>query len=55
VIVYLDTSTVLRVLLRDGPVLREWGRWQQVYDSELFGVEVRHAIDRLRLDGILDD
>lgn len=54
-IVYLDTSTVLRALLRDGPVLSEWGRWQQAYSSELLGVEARRVIDRLRLDGVLDD
>lgn len=54
-IVYLDTSTVLRALLRDGPVLREWGRWRKAYASELLGVEARRVIDRLRLDGVLDD
>ncbi|MGH6717719.1 MAG: type II toxin-antitoxin system VapC family toxin [Alphaproteobacteria bacterium] len=54
-IVYLDTSTVLRVLLAQQPVLAEWGRWERAYTSELTGVEARRVIDRLRLDGALDD
>jgi len=54
-IVYLDTSTVLRAMLRDGPVLAQWGRWASAYASELLGVEARRAIDRLRLSGVIDD
>jgi predicted nucleic acid-binding protein len=55
VIVYLDTSILLRVLLGQRPLLAEWGRWERAYTSELAGVEVRRVIDRLRLDGVLDD
>jgi uncharacterized protein len=55
VIVYLDTSTVLRVLLGQRPILDDWGRWEQAYTSDLAGVEARRVIDRLRLDGMLDD
>ncbi len=54
-IAYLDTSTVLRVLLGQQPVLDEWGTWERAYASELVGVESRRVIDRLRLDGVLDD
>ncbi|MCC6619879.1 MAG: PIN domain-containing protein [Deltaproteobacteria bacterium] len=54
-IVYLDTSVVLRALLRDGPVLRAWGKWRRAYTSTLLGVEARRVIDRLRLTGALDD
>lgn len=53
--VYLDTSVVLRVLLGQRPLLAEWGKWKRAYTSELAGVEARRAIDRLRLDGALDD
>jgi predicted nucleic acid-binding protein len=55
VIVYLDTSTVLRVLLRQPNRLPVWGHWERAYASELLGVEVRRVIDRLRLEAALDD
>lgn len=54
-IVYLDTSTVLRVLFNQRPVLAGWALWERAYTSELTGVEARRVIDRLRLDGALDD
>lgn len=54
-IVYLDTSILLRVLLGQRPRLAEWGSWERAYASELAGVEARRVIDRLRLDGALDD
>ena len=53
--VYLDTSTLLRVLLGQQPVMAHWGTWEHAYTSELAGVEARRAIDRLRLAGALDD
>jgi hypothetical protein len=55
VIVYLDTSTVLRVLFRQRQRLSSWARWDEAYSSELLGLEARCAIDRLRLEGALDD
>jgi predicted nucleic acid-binding protein len=55
VIVYLDTSTVLRALLGQAPVLAGWGSWSEAYSSELMDVEVRRTIDRLRLAQALDD
>lgn len=54
-IVYLDTSILLRILLGQGPALKEWGAWERAYTTELTGVEARRAIDRLRLEGALDD
>ena len=54
-IVYLDTSTVLRALLGQLPVLAGWGNWGEAYSSDLMGVEARRAIDRLRLAAALDD
>jgi predicted nucleic acid-binding protein len=55
VIVYLDSSTVLRVLLRQKPILKEWGNWEKAYASEILGLEARRAIDRLRLEAALAD
>ena len=53
--VYLDTSTVLRVLLRQPRPLSIWGRWERAYTSEILALEARRAVDRLRLEGVLDD
>jgi hypothetical protein len=55
VILYLDTSTVLRVLLGQRPALAGWANWEAAYSSELLRIEARRAIDRLRLAGALDD
>jgi predicted nucleic acid-binding protein len=55
VTVYLDTSTVLRVLLRQPKPLAIWARWERAYASELLHVEACRVIDRLRLEGALDD
>ena len=54
-IVYLDTSTVLRVVLAQAEVLSDFGRWEKAYSSELLGIEVRRVLDRLRLESALDD
>jgi predicted nucleic acid-binding protein len=53
--VYLDSSVVLRALLDQPGRLKSWGQWQAAYSSELFGVECRRAIDRLRLLGLYGD
>jgi hypothetical protein len=53
--VYLDSSVVLRVLLDQPRPLAVWGEWERAYSSELLGVECRRVIDRLRLEGVLDD
>ena len=54
-IVYLDSSVVLRPLFAQPGRLRSWGKWTTAYSSELLGVECRRAIDRLRLEGLYDD
>ena len=54
-IVYLDSSVVLRPLLRQPKPLSSWGKWTAAYSSELLGVECRRAIDRLRLEALYDD
>jgi predicted nucleic acid-binding protein len=55
VIVYLDTSTVLRILFGEPGQLEPWGAWESAYSSELLRVETRRAIDRLRLMTALRD
>jgi len=52
---YVDTSVVLRVLLRQRGALRGWDGWDVVCASEFLKVEARRVLDRLRLDAILDD
>jgi predicted nucleic acid-binding protein len=55
VIVLLDTSVILRVVLRQAGTLARFGDWERAYCSELLGVEARRVLDRLRLEGALDD
>jgi predicted nucleic acid-binding protein len=55
VIVYLDTSTILRVVLGQDDRLARFGRWKRAYASEILGIEVRRVLDRLRLESALDD
>ena len=54
-IVYLDSSVVLRPLLGQPGRLQSWGKWTAAYSSELLGIECRRAIDRLRLERLYDD
>lgn len=54
-ILYLDSSVVLRVLFGQTDTLPEWGLWEEAYSSELLGVEARRVVDRLRLEQALDD
>ncbi len=54
-IVYLDSSVVLRPLLAQRGRLQSWGTWSAAYSSEILGIECRRAIDRLRLEGLYDD
>jgi len=55
VIVYLDTSTVLRVILGQPRPLAIWNKWEEAFTSEILGLEARRALDRLRLESALDD
>jgi len=54
-IVYLDSSVVLRPLLDQPKRLAAWGQWEAAYSSELLGVECRRIIDRLRLESVFND
>ena len=53
--VYLDTSVVLRVLLRQPNPISCWGQWQKAYASRLWRTEALRVVDRLRLAGEIDD
>ena len=54
-IVYLDTSVVLRVLFRETNPVNVWGKWDKAYSSNLWRVEALRTVDRLRLSGSLSD
>ena len=54
-IVYLDTSVVLRTLFREPGRLQQWGNWEKAYSSNLLRIESFRTIDRLRLAGKISD
>ena len=54
-IVYMDTSVILRRLLGEPDGLKPWGGWDRVYTSVLTRVEYFRVIDRLRLERKIDD
>ena len=54
-IVYVDTSVVLRVLFKEPNPVNLWGKWEKAYSSELCRVEALRTVDRLRLTGDLSD
>lgn len=54
-IVYLDTSVILRYLLGQQNAYRQWGEWSHAYTSELAFVEAARCIDRLRLQQKITD
>lgn len=54
-IVYLDSSFVIRRLLGVGKPAEFWGKWEKAYASTLMRTECFRAANKLRLDGKLDD
>ena len=52
-IAYVDTSALLRLLLREGGALDELRRCKQLVSSELLALESHRTCDRLRLQGML--
>ena len=52
-IAYLDTSVLLRLVLRESDALEEVRAWEGLVSSELLAVESLRTIDRLRLQGDL--
>ena len=53
--VYMDTSVILRRLLGQPDGMLPWGGWDCVFTSVLTRVEYFRVIDRLRLQGEVDD
>ena len=54
-IVYLDTSVVLRILLGEPNPTNEWGKWEKAYSSAVWRVEALRTVDRLRLTHEITD
>lgn len=54
-IVYLDSSVLLRRLLGQPRALREWGLVRTGVTSRLTQVECLRTLDRFRLEAALDD
>jgi predicted nucleic acid-binding protein len=52
-IAYLDTSALLRIILREPGALEELRTYDGLVSSELIAVESARTIDRLRLHGTL--
>ena len=52
-IAYLDTSALLRLVLRETGALEELRSCEGLVSSELLAVESLRTIDRLRLQGVL--
>ena len=50
---YVDTSVLLRLVLREPGALDELRSYDTLVSSELIAVESRRTIDRLRLQGAL--
>ena len=53
--VYVDTSIVLRRLLRQPDPIVDWGMWDAAYSSVLCRIEFARTLDRLRLEGRVSD
>ena len=54
-IVYVDTSVVLRILLHEPNPVGNWGQWNKAYSSALWRVEALRTVDRLRLTHEISD
>lgn len=53
--VYVDTSVVLRILLREPNPVKIWGQWNKAYSSALWRIEALRTVDRLRLTHEISD
>lgn len=52
-IAYIDTSALLRIVLREPAALDDLRTYDQLVSSELIAVESARTIDRLRMQGTL--
>ena len=50
---YIDTSALLRIVLREPDALDDLRSYESLVSSELIAVESARTIDRLRLQGSL--
>jgi predicted nucleic acid-binding protein len=53
VIAYIDTSALLRIVLRESGAIKDLRSYDQLVSSELIAIESCRTIDRLRLQGSL--
>jgi len=53
VIAYIDTSALLRIVLREAGALEDLRAYDSLVSSELIAVESARTIDRLRIQGSL--
>jgi predicted nucleic acid-binding protein len=53
VIAYIDTSALLRIVLREPGALEDLRAYEALVSSELIAVESTRTIDRLRIQGSL--
>lgn len=53
-IAYIDSSVILRIVLPEGPPLREWPQLEGGVSSPLVAVECHRTLDRYWLQGRLD-
>jgi predicted nucleic acid-binding protein len=54
-IVYLDTSVVLRILFGEANPVSVWRKWDKAYSSALWRIEALRTIDRTRLTHEITD
>jgi predicted nucleic acid-binding protein len=53
--VFLDSSVVVRIVLREPDPLVNWNEWEEACCSAILDVEARRVIERLRLQKEYDD
>ncbi len=52
---YVDSSVILRILLRSKSAYKDFGRFNKIGASELLLIECGRVLERYRLEGVLDD
>jgi predicted nucleic acid-binding protein len=53
--VYVDTSVVMRRVLRQANAITDWSGWARIFSSGLTRVESLRTLDRVRLEGLVTD
>lgn len=52
---YVDSSVLVRVILKHENAFQNYQMFEEIYSSILFKIEVSRTIERFRLEGILTD